>query len=97
MLTVMAGTDIVEAIHVVGPRLFNMHAKDLTDFHDKDSQVAVGEGSMPFREIFEALIKTDHKGFVDLEYEIKGDDPMPGVSESLAYMRGILVGLGYRV
>jgi sugar phosphate isomerase/epimerase len=94
---VRAGTDIVQAIHEVGPRLFDMHVKDLTDFHYKDSQVAVGEGAMPFREIFEALIKTDYKGFVDLEYEIHGDDPMPGVIESFAYMRGVLDGMGYRV
>jgi len=93
---VRAGTDIVEAIHEVGPRLFNMHVKDLADFHNKDSQVAVGQGLMPFREIFEALIKTNYKGYVDLEYEIHGDDPMPGVIESFAYMRGILTGLGYR-
>ena len=93
---VRAGTDIVQAIHEVGPRLFNMHAKDLTDFHNKDSQVAVGAGLMPFREIFAALIKTDYKGFVDLEYEIHGDDPMPGVIESFAYMRGVLAGMGYR-
>ena len=91
-----AGTDIVEAIHAVGPRLFNMHAKDLTDFHSKESQVAVGEGIMPFREIFAALIKTNYKGFVDLEYEVHGDDPMPGVIESFAYMRGVLAGMGYR-
>ena len=45
--TVRAGTDVVEAIHAVGPRLFNMHMKDLTDFHDKASQVAVGDGKMP--------------------------------------------------
>jgi sugar phosphate isomerase/epimerase len=94
--TVRAGTDVVQAIHEIGPRLFNMHMKDLTDFHSKESQVAVGQGKMPIREIFEALIKTDYKGFVDLEYEINGDDPMPGVSESFAYMRGVLAGLGYR-
>jgi sugar phosphate isomerase/epimerase len=93
---VRAGTDIVQAIHEVGPRLFNMHAKDLTDFHNKESQVAVGAGIMPIREIFEALIKTNYKGFVDLEYEIHGDDPMPGVIESYAYMRGVLDGMGYR-
>ena len=93
---VRAGTDIVQAIHKVGPRLFNVHSKDLTDFHNKDSQVAVGAGIMPFREIFEALIKTNYKGFVDLEYEVHGDDPMPGVIESFAYMRGILAGMGYR-
>jgi sugar phosphate isomerase/epimerase len=93
---VRAGTDIVQAIHEVGPRLFNMHAKDLTDFHSKESQVAVGRGLMPIREIFEALIKTNYKGFVDLEYEVHGDDPMPGVIESFAYMRGVLAGMGYR-
>jgi sugar phosphate isomerase/epimerase len=86
----------VEAIHAIGPRLFNMHAKDLTDFHNKESQVAVGKGKMPIREIFEALIKTIYKGFVDLEYEVHGDDPMPGVTESIAYMRGVLSGMGYR-
>src|ERR1700743_1434030 len=37
---VRAGTDVVEAIHAAGPRLFNMHMKDLTNFTDKDSQVA---------------------------------------------------------
>ena len=40
--TVRAGTDVVEAIQEVGPRLFNMHAKDLTELYSKESQVAVG-------------------------------------------------------
>jgi len=45
--------------------------------------------------MFEALIEIGYKGFVDLEYEIHGDDPMPGVIESFAFMRGVLAGLGY--
>lgn len=92
--TVRTGTDVVEAIHKAGPRLFNMHMKDLTDFHDKASQVAVGDGRMPVREIFEALIAIRYPGFVDLEYEVHGDDPMPGVTKSYAYMRGVLDGMG---
>jgi hypothetical protein len=92
---VRAGTDVVEAIHTVGPRLYNMHAKDLTDFSAKESQVAVGDGQMPIRAIFQALIDTGYPGFVDLEYEVHGDDPMPGVIESFAYMRGVLAGMGY--
>ncbi|MGA7159197.1 MAG: sugar phosphate isomerase/epimerase [Acidobacteriaceae bacterium] len=90
-----AGTDVVEAIHAVGPRLFNMHMKDLADMSVKESQVAVGRGKMPVRAIFEALIATHYNGFVDLEYEIHGDNPMPGVIESFAYMRGVLAGMGY--
>jgi sugar phosphate isomerase/epimerase len=93
--TVRAGTDVVEAIKQVGPRLFNMHTKDLTDFTAKDSQVAVGDGLMPMRRIFETLIAIKYKGFVDLEYEVHGDDPMPGVIASFAYMRGVLAGMGY--
>lgn len=94
--TMRAGVDPVQAIHAVGPRLFNMHMKDLANATEKESQVAVGEGLMPVRGIFEALIATQYKGFVDLEYEIHGDDPMPGVSTSFAYMRGVLAGMGFK-
>src|SRR5712664_1215896 len=94
--TVRAGTDVVQAIHAAGPRLFNVHVKDLTNFESKESQVAVGEGIMPAKRIFEALVAMNYKGFVDLEYEIHGDDPMPGVISSFAYMRGVLAGLGYK-
>jgi sugar phosphate isomerase/epimerase len=92
--TARAGTDVVDAIKQVGPRLFNMHTKDLTDFQSKESQVAVGEGRMPMRKIFETLIAVKYDGFVDLEYEVHGDDPMPGVIASFAYMRGVLAGMG---
>src|ERR1700693_1945120 len=92
--TVRAGTDVVRAIHEAGPRLFNLHMKDLTNFESKESQVAVGSGIMPVRKMCEALIATRYKGFVDLEYEIHPDDPMPGVISSFAYMRGVLGGMG---
>ncbi len=93
--TARAGTDVVQAIREAGPRLFNVHMKDLTSFQSKESQVPVGEGSMPVRKVFESLIAMRYQGFVDLEYEIHPDDPMPGVISSFAYMRGVLEGLGY--
>jgi sugar phosphate isomerase/epimerase len=93
--TVRAGTDVVQIIREAGPRLFNVHMKDLTNFQDKESQVAVGDGRMPVRRIFEALIAMKYDGFVDLEYEVLPNDPMPGVISSFAYMRGVLAGLGH--
>src|ERR1700733_5904994 len=90
-----AGTDVVQAIREAGPRLFNVHMKDLTNFQSKESQVAVGDGIMPVRGMFEALAAIKYDGFVDLEYEIHPDDPMPGVVSSFAYMRGVLAGMGY--
>src|SRR6266446_1835291 len=92
--TVRAGTDVIQAIHEAGARLFNVHMKDLANFEKKDSQVAVGDGIMPVKRIFEALGAIKYEGFVDLEYEIHADDPMPGVIESFAYMRGMLAGMG---
>jgi sugar phosphate isomerase/epimerase len=94
--TARAGTDVIQAIHAVGPRLFDVHMKDLTDLSVKESQVPVGDGKMPVHEIFEALIATRYKGYVDLEYEVHGDDPMPGATKSITYMRGVLAGMGYQ-
>jgi sugar phosphate isomerase/epimerase len=93
--TVRAGTDVVQAIHDAGPRLFNVHMKDLTNFESKESQVAVGDGIMPVRKMFQALIARKYPGFIDLEYEIHPDDPMPGVIASFAYVRGVLAGMGF--
>jgi sugar phosphate isomerase/epimerase len=90
-----ANANLVDAIHATGSRLYDIHIKDLASFSSKESQVAVGEGILPIRNIFQALIDIHYPGFVDLEYEINPDDPLPGVIESFAYMRGVLAGMGY--
>ena len=91
--TSRAGTDIVKSIIDAGPRLLDMHVKDLADPKVRDSQVIVGEGVLPFPEIFRALDTIRYGGFVNLEYEIDADDPLPGMKQSFAYMRGVLAGL----
>lgn len=94
--TMRTGTDPVAAIKKVGPRLFDLHMKDLANGMVKESQVAVGDGVMPVPAIFRALVDIGYKGNVDLEYEINENDPMPGVTKSFAYMRGVIAGMGLR-
>lgn len=94
--TMRAGVNPVDAIRAAGPRLHDVHMKDLAQPNVKESQVAVGRGIMPVREIFAELAKMRYPGYVDLEYEIHGDDPMPGVIESMAYMRGVMAGMGWK-
>jgi sugar phosphate isomerase/epimerase len=91
-----AGTSVPEAIKTVGPRLYNIHAKDLAKPDVRSSQVAVGAGLMPMRQIFRALIDMNYQWMVDLEYEENGNNPMPYVIESISYMRGVLDGMGYK-
>jgi sugar phosphate isomerase/epimerase len=94
--TMRSGTDVVTALRKAGPRLFDVHMKDLADGTKKESQVAVGDGVMPVPAIFQTLIEMRYPGNVDLEYEIFPDNPMPGVAKSFAYMRGVLAGMGYK-
>ncbi len=92
--TARTGTDVVRAIADAGPRLLDLHAKDLRDLRAKDTQCIVGEGAMPIAQIFRQLLAMGYRGYVDLEYEIDADDPLPGMKRSFAYMRGVLAGLG---
>ena len=91
--TVRTGTDVVRAIADAGPRVLDMHAKDLRDLTAKASQCIVGEGAIPIAAIFEQLETIGYGGYVNLEYEIDVDDPLPGMKQSFAYMRGALAGL----
>ena len=90
--TARTGEDIVESITAAGPRLFEMHFKDLRDKNTKESQCVVGEGVLPIPAIFHELRKIGYAGVCSLEYEIDEDDPMPGMQRSFAYMRGVLAG-----
>jgi sugar phosphate isomerase/epimerase len=91
--TVRAGTDPVQAIADAGPRVLDMHAKDLLDFKSVDSQCVVGEGKIPVADVFRQLRAIGFAGFVNLEYEIEPDNPLPGMRQSIAYMRGVSAGL----
>jgi sugar phosphate isomerase/epimerase len=91
--TVRTGTDVVRAVADAGARLHDMHIKDLRDLKDKDSQCIVGEGAIPIPATFRRLIAMRYPGYVNLEYEIEPDNPLPGMKQSFAYMRGVLAGL----
>jgi sugar phosphate isomerase/epimerase len=88
-----AGADLVKTVSDAGPRLLDMHIKDLRSTTSRDSQCDVGEGVLPIVGIFRELHKIGYTGCVNLEYEIHGNDPLPGMQRSFAYMRGVLAGL----
>lgn len=94
--TVRTGADLIESVRAAGPRLLDMHVKDLKDLMARDSQVPVGDGAMQIPALFRELQKMNYQGGVMLEYEVEADNPMPGMAKSFSYMRGVLAGLNYK-
>lgn len=88
--TTRTGTDPVQACRECRDRLYDMHVKDLASKSEKESQVEVGRGIIDFPALFRTLIEIRYQGQVGLEYEINPKNPLPGMIESMAYMRGVL-------
>jgi sugar phosphate isomerase/epimerase len=44
---------------------------------------------MDFRPIVKVLRQIKYKGVVSLEFEKNGNNPHPGVAESIGYLRGV--------
>jgi sugar phosphate isomerase/epimerase len=91
--TARTGADFVEWMRIAGARLFDIHVKDLVSPMAKPRQVEVGRGELPIVAMFKMLKQMNYRGGAMLEYEIRADDPYPGMLESLAYMRGVLAAL----
>jgi sugar phosphate isomerase/epimerase len=87
------GADVVAEIAHAGPRLLDLHVKDLKRADDKDSQCEVGEGVMPVVAIFQQLRKINYRGSVNLEYEINSENPLPGAQHSIGYLKGVAAAL----
>jgi len=91
--TTRTGADPVQACRECRDRLYDMHVKDLASKTEKESQVEVGRGVIDFPALFRTLIEIGYQGQVGLEYEINAVNPLPGMIESMAYMRGVLSAL----
>ena len=87
------GADVIQEAVNAGPRLLDIHIKDLKDGKVKESQCDVGDGVMPVVALFKQLQKIGYRGSVNLEYEINGDNPVAGMLHSFGYMKGVVAGL----
>lgn len=87
--TTRTGKDVVQEIADAGPRVLDLHMKDLKDLMNAKTQVPVGDGRMPVAGIFKQLLKMNFAGYVNLEYEIDADDPLAGMKKSFAHMRKV--------
>jgi inosose dehydratase len=91
--TLRAGVDPAEAIIKCRARLYDLHLKDLVSAAADAENVEAGRGVMNFKAIFRALLKINFQHLASIEYEKDADDPLPGLAESVGYLRGVMTEL----
>lgn len=87
--TVRMGYDVSKDIVKYKEWIYDIHIKDETA-PDKSGQTwEMGRGIIDFVPVFKALRKIGYKGVISMEFEKNGDNPNPGVSESIGYIRAM--------
>ena len=87
------GEDPVKAIKSCADRIFDMHLKDVSKAAADGHCCEAGRGVIDLPAVMKALIEIEFDGVASFEYEKDADDPLPGLAESVGYVRGILATL----
>jgi inosose dehydratase len=85
-----SGIDPSEAAAECGPRLLDVHLKDVTASTKDGTATGAGRGVVDLVRFLRTLTAMAYGGTAAFEYEKDGKDPLPGLAESVGYVRGIL-------
>ena len=88
--TFRSGYDVAKDIKKYGKWIYDIHIKDETDASKAGKTWEMGRGVIDFKPIVKSLRKIKYQGVISLEFEKNGDNPHPGVAESIGYLRGVL-------
>ncbi len=91
--TARAGVDPAESIIKCKDRLYDVHMKDISALGNRNTPIEGGRGILNTKSILAALLKINYQSLVGFEYEKDGKDPVPGLAESVGYVKGVLAGL----
>jgi sugar phosphate isomerase/epimerase len=85
-----SGIDPSEAAVACGARLLDVHLKDVTAPTKDGGTAEAGRGVIDLPRFLRTLAAMDYRGTAAFEYEKDGRDPLPGLAESVGYVRGVL-------
>lgn len=88
--TKRAGNNPSESAKNFSDRLIDIHIKDVTAAEKDGTTVEIGRGVIDIPDFLQTLINIDYKGTASFEFEKDSKDPLPGVAESVGYVRGVL-------
>jgi len=88
--TMRAGVDPCESAEKFADRLLDVHVKDVSAADAKGGAVEVGRGVIDIPKYIRTLVKIKYSGVLSFEYEKDADNPLPGLAESVGYVRGVM-------
>jgi sugar phosphate isomerase/epimerase len=91
--TLRIGADPVADAKRFADRLLDVHLKDVSAASAEGKCVEAGRGVIDLPAFLRTLIEINYKGIASFEYEKDPDDPLPGLAESVGYVRGVLATL----
>ena len=92
--TLKLGEDPVTVIEQCAARLYDFHIKDVTEATKDGKPIEVGRGVIDIVAVLKTLLKVKFSYHLALEYEANADAPMPGITESIGFIRGALAATG---
>ncbi len=84
------GLDPSESAEKFADRLLDVHIKDISAATKEGNTIEIGRGVIDIPRFLKTLIKINYSGMTSFEFEKDKEDPLPGVAESVGYVRGIL-------
>lgn len=76
-------------------RILDLHVKDVTSRGKEGSTLEMGRGKIDIPKLLKAVKKCGYKGYLSFEYEKDADAPIPGLAESVGFIRGVIKCLNY--
>jgi sugar phosphate isomerase/epimerase len=91
--TARAKVDPAEAIRKCRERLYDCHLKDIDSTAPNGKTIEGGRGVLDLKSILRALLDVGYPHLASFEYEKDENDPVPGLSETIGYSKGLLAGM----
>jgi len=88
--TVRIGKDPIEDTRKYMDRVHDIHLKDEDKAEASGQTCEIGRGVIDIPGFLEMLIEENYNRVVSFEYEKDGKDPLPGLAESVGYVRAVL-------
>jgi inosose dehydratase len=87
------GLDPAHEVERFFDRLLDVHMKDVSAADASGTTVEIGRGVIDIPELLQTLVRLKYSNTIHFEYEKDENDPLPGLAESVGYVRGIMAAM----